>query len=193
MATAELMTVAAASRRAPARLGDSPWARYTALGVLGLLVATALGAGAELVDPSLFRSMPPHPTLSPSVAAIAAIFATNLRVLAAPFLLITFAFAAGRRAAVLGDALVAGILVVNGLRVGLAIGRWQARLLPYLPHLPFEYLAAAVASAAWLNARRDPDERPLQTLRASAGYAAVAVVLLAAAAIVEVLSTPHRP
>ncbi len=192
MATAELM-IAATPRGATARHGARPCACYTALGLLGLLVATALGVGAELVDPTLFRSMPPHPTLSPSVGAIAAIFATNLRVLAAPFLLIAFAFASGRRAAVLGDALVAGILVVNGLRVGLAIGRWQGRLLPYLPHLPFEYLAAAVASAAWLNARRDPGERPLQALRASAGYAAAAVVLLAAAATVEVLLTPHRP
>ena len=186
------MTVTSAPRRAAARLG-ARWARSTALGVLGLLMATALGAGAELVDPSLFRSMPPHPTLSPSAGAIAMIFATNLRVLAAPFLLIAFAFASSPRATVLGDAVVAGILVANGLRVGLAPGRWQVRLLPYLPHLPLECLAAAVASAAWLNARRRRDRRPLQALRANAGSAAVAVGLLAAAATVEVLLTPHRP
>jgi len=167
--------------------------RDVALVTAALLTVTVLGAGAELVDAHLFASTPPHPTLTPSVGAIAGIFATNVRVLATPFLLIGFAFATGRRAVVIGDVIVAGILLANTLHVGLALGRWQGRLVPYLPHLPLEYLAAAVASAAWLNARRHPEQRPLRALRTSAGYAAAAVTLLAVAAAVEVLLSPHRP
>ena len=192
MAAAELGPLASPSSTT-LRLAGRPCTRDVALVTLGLLTVTVLGAGAELVDAHLFASTPPHPTLTPSVAAIAAIFATNLRVLAAPFLLIGFAFATGRRAAVIGDVIVAGVLLANTLDVGLALGRWQARLVPYLPHLPLEYLAAAAAAGAWVNARRHPDQRPLQALRASAGYAAAAVALLAAAAATEVLLTPHRP
>jgi hypothetical protein len=193
MAAAELTHLSApcgvpsCTRRAPC------WARDVALIALALLVVTALGAGAELLDGGLFRSTAPHPALTPNLGAIAGIFATNLRVLAAPFLLIAFAFATGRHAAQLGDVIVAGILLLNSLHVGLALGRWQGRLVPYLPHLPLEYLAAAVAAGAWVDARRHPDRRLLQALRASAGYAAAAIALLAAAAAVEVLLTPHRP
>jgi Stage II sporulation protein M len=193
MAAAELANLAAPASPPPRRgLSARPWAGNVALGAFALLFATALAAGAELVEPAVFTSRPPHPVLRPTAGAIAAIFTTNLRVLAAPFLLIAFKFASDRRAAVLGDALIAAILIANAAQVGLAIGRWQTRLLPYLPNLPLEYLAAAAAGAAWLNARRRRDERQLQALRASAGYAAATVILLAAAACVEVLLTPHR-
>jgi hypothetical protein len=77
------------------------------------------------------------------------------------------------------------VLGANVLRVGLALGRWRIRLLPYLPQLPLEWLAAALAGAAWLALRADA-----QRQTALAYLAAVLVVVVAAAA-VETMATPH--
>ena len=40
----------------------------------------------------------------------------------------------------------------NTIPVGLALGRWQGRLLPYVPQLPLEWAALATALTAWLHA-----------------------------------------
>ena len=116
---------------------------------------------------------------------LASIAGTNARVLSAPFLLAFFRFPAHRRSRQLGDLLIAGLLGANALRVGLALGRWHARLLPYVPQLPLEWLAAALAAAAWLTLRTGA-----RTQTALAYLAAVLVVVVAAAA-VETIATPH--
>jgi hypothetical protein len=170
-----------------------PRPQYIVIAAVGLLAATASGLLGELFDPSLFASSAPHPTLIPSVGAAASIFATNLRVAVIPLILIALRFQVGRVSRLLGDVLLAAVLAGNAIRVGLALGRWQDRLLPYLPHLPLEYLAIAAAGAAWLDARRHPVNGRTEQLRAAAGYALTAVVLLALAACVEVLLTPHHP
>jgi hypothetical protein len=190
MATPEL---AAASPRGstPARIG-APRPQYIAIAAVGLLAATTIGLLAELFDASLFASSAPHPTLIPSVGAAASIFATNLRVAVLPFTLIALRFHMGRVTRPLGDVVLAAVFAGNAVRVGLALGRWQDRLLPYLPHLPLEYLAIAAAAAAWLDARRHPVNGHTEQLRAAAGYALAAVVVLALSACVEVLLTPRR-
>jgi hypothetical protein len=187
MATPELTAAlpATTSTRIPV-----PRPRYIALTYLTLFAATAAAAVIAPLDPSLFTSSAPHPTLFHSLGAAASIFATNLRVAVVPFILIALRFQAGRASRLIADVLLAGVLGGNAVLVGLALGRWQDRLVPYLPHLPIEYLAIAAAAGAWLDARRHPD-RPAAP-RAIAGYAALAVVLLMIAAAVEVLATPHR-
>jgi hypothetical protein len=99
-----------------------------------------------------------------------------------------FRFGPNRRARLTGDVLVAGILGGNALRVGLALGRWQDDLLAYLPQLPLEYLAAAVAASAWILGRRGGMKH--HALRTQAPLTAL---LLSGAAAAEVLLTPHRP
>jgi hypothetical protein len=76
------------------------------------------------------------------------------------------------------------VLVGNALRVGLAAGRWQTHLLPYVPQLPLEWLAAATAANAWLTLR---DPGPTRTL----AHLAAVLALVAAAAAVETTATPH--
>jgi hypothetical protein len=185
MATAELAVVAGASpqrRYAPARAREL---RPVALAAAALLATGTLGALLALLDGSLIDFPAPHPTLHPTLGAIASIFANNLRALAVPFILIAFRFPSSRPSRIAGDALVAGLLLANGVQVGFAIGRWQGRLVPYLPHLPLEYLAASVAAGAWLSGRRS------QPLATTVRYGALTVALLGAAAVVEVLLTPH--
>jgi hypothetical protein len=156
-----------------------------------LIAATVLGVALELADRTVAASTPPHPALRPSLQAIASILSTNARVLAAPFLLIAFRFHATRAARTAGDLIVIAMLAANALRVGIAIGRWHTRLLPYLPHLPLEYAAAALAATAWLAARQRGRRHEPEDTRTVGLYAAVAAALLLAAAVVEVLLTPH--
>ena len=165
--------------------------RSIAHAAVGLIAATALGVVLELVDHDLFTSTPPHPTLLPTVGAISSIFVTNLRVAAVPFILIAFRFPSASSTRTAGDLVLTGILFANAVRIGLAIGRWQTQLVPYLPHLPLEYLAISVAAGAWLSARDRGVHGQRQPLRPTVAYAGVVVVLVVVAASVEVLLTPH--
>ena len=56
----------------------------------------------------------------------------------------------GRRA---GDLVVVAVIAVNAIPVGIALGRWQGRLIPYVPQLPLEWAALIVAVSAWLTIR----------------------------------------
>jgi hypothetical protein len=138
--------------------------------------------------PALGPAAQPHATLHPSLGAIASIVVNNVRVLAAPFILVAARFDRGRLSRVAGDTIVTGVLVGNAIAVGLALGRWRGALIPYVPQLPLEYLAAATAATTWVNAR------PHSSLSAPSNVATNAVATLAltaVAAAIEVLLTPH--
>ena len=128
---------------------------------------------------------PTAPRPAGKLGELASIAADNARVLSAPFLLAFFRFPAHPRTRQLGDLLIAGVLGGNALRVGLALGRWHTRLLPYVPQLPLEWLAAALAGAAWLALRTGTRRRT------ALAYLAAVLVLVAAAAAVETIATPH--
>ena len=177
------------SRRAPSHAGQRrPDLRVAFLCWVTLAAATALGAAAAIAWPALGPASRPHATLHPSLDAIASILLNNLRVLAAPFILAAARFGANRSSRFTGDAIVATILVGNAVAVGLALGRWRGALIPFVPQLPIEYLAAATAAAAWLDARRHAPPRGSQI---AAANAAATIGLTAAAAAIEVLLTPH--
>lgn len=150
-----------------------------------LWVITLAGAVIGTAAPTLAPSGRPHPTLHGSIGELASIAATNARVLSAPFLLAFFRFPSHSRTRQLGDLIVGGLLGANALRVGLALGRWHARLIPYVPQLPLEWLAAALAAVSWLALRTDARR---QTVLA---YLAGVLVLVIAAAAVETIATPH--
>lgn len=154
-----------------------------------LAAATALGAAAAIAWPALGPTTRPHATLHPSVDAIASILLNNARVLTAPFILAAARFGASGVTRLAGDAIVATILVGNATAVGLALGRWRGALIPFVPQLPIEYLAAAIAATRWIAARRRNVSLPApQTAITSA---AATIGLAAAAAAIEVLLTPH--
>ena len=159
----------------------------------GLLALTAAGAGAGVIWPGLAGFTAPHPTLHPTLEAIVAISTNNGRVLALAFILTLARFDTNRRSRQLGDAVLTIVLGVNAVNVGVALGRWQARLLPYLPHLPVEYLAAAAAAGVWCNARRHASRGQRTPTRAVVAYAAGTLLLVTVAASSEVLLTPHAP
>lgn len=165
-----------------------PDVRLACLCWVTLAAATALGAAAATAWPALGPAIRPHATLHPSVDAIASILLNNVRVLAAPFILAAARFGATRVSRLAADAIVATILAGNATAVGLALGRWRGALILFVPQLPLEYLAAATAATAWIEARRHGSLPAPQTALTSA---AATVGLAAAAAAIEVLLTPH--
>jgi hypothetical protein len=182
MGTAELTQatgIASDARRARVR------ARPVMVAYAGMWVLTCLGVVMGIAAPGLAPRGQPHPTLHGTPSDFASIAIANARILSAPFLLALFRFPAGRRSRQLGDLLVVALLGGNALRVGLALGRDRGALLPYLPQLPVEWLAAALAAAAWLTLRTGARERT------GLAYIAAVLVLIAAAAAVESIGTPH--
>ena len=155
---------------------------------VALGVATVVGAAAAATWPALGPATHPHATLHPSASAVASILLNNLRVLAAPFILIAARFDRARGSRLAGDAIVAAILAGNAIAVGLALGRWRGTLIPFLPQLPLEYLAAATAAAAWLDARQCARS---SGSRMAMPYAEATITFTAGAAAIEVLLTPH--
>lgn len=186
MAATELRTRAATRRGSGsvALAGHSIGLRTIAVCWIALAAATVFGAILAVAAPALAPATPPHPTLHPSADAVSSIVVNNLRVLAAPFVLVAARFERTRASRLAGDAIVIAILAGNGIAVGLALGRWQGALIPFIPQLPVEYLAAATAAAAWLDARRHRTGTSLRSAAATVG-------LTTAAAAIEVLLTPH--
>ena len=152
-----------------------------------MIALTALGALLSSIDPRLAGTTRPHATLTGSLGDALSILQNNARVLAAPFLLWLLGFPASRTGRLAGDMLVALLAAASAVPVGLELGRWHARLLPFLPQLPLEWAALAVAISAWLAARHN-HAQPSQL----ALLAALTLALLVAAAALETWATPHR-
>lgn len=177
---AELLVAGRARRRhAPAQ------ARRIMAAAACVWLLTALGALAGRLSPALASGARPHPTLHGTLGELVDVLANNLRVLAAPFLLAAFHWPSHRHSRRLGDLLIAGLVAGNSIAVGLALGRYGSRLLPFVSQLPLEWTALAVAGAAWLAARAGSPARVLVR------YALATLALSSAAAAVEVLLTPH--
>jgi hypothetical protein len=146
----------------------------------------ALAALAAATSPAAARDLwgaPPHPVLAGSATELLDVLATNLPPLALPLLLAATLAGHGRTSRALGDLATAAVMATNALLIGAALGTWGFRLLPYLPHLPFELAALACSCSAWWSRRAHP--RPLAHL----ALAALGIAVLAA--LLEVYATPH--
>ena len=178
-------TTAPGERRRAARIPAREHARRLAAATACVWLLTAFGVLLARLAPALAPSTHPHPTLHGTLGELASVIANNLRVLAAPFLLTVFRWPGGRMTRRLGDLLIAALIAENTITVGLALGRWGDRLLPYVPQLPLEWTALGIAGAAWLTARDRSRGRVL------AAYALATLALTISAAAVEVELTPH--
>jgi hypothetical protein len=154
----------------------------------GLVLAlTAFGGLLGVLAPALAGNVRPHPALTGTLGTAAGIFANNLWLLAVPFALCLLGYNTDRVSRHTGDLLVLVLVAVNALRVGVELGRWRGQLIPYVPQLPLEWTALAIAASVWLTARTQAvSRRRLRIL------AAAIVLLLTTAAAVETWGTPHR-
>jgi hypothetical protein len=155
---------------------------------VGLVLAlTAVGGLLGVLAPALAGNVRPHPALTGTLGTAAGIFANNLGLLSVPFGLCLLGYNTDRVSRHTGDLLLLVLVTVNALRVGVELGRWRGQLIPYVPQLPLEWTALAIAASVWLAARTQPvSRRRLMIL------AAAIVLLLAAAAAFETWGTPHR-
>ena len=162
-----------------------------ALSLFGLLVvATVLAAIASALIAELGPAGRPHATLQrdtrekPCRSSCTTAAASSLR-------------CCSRRGAGtppgstrhVGDLLVAVLVLANPVVVGFALGRYPTELPAYLPHLPLEYAALAIAASAWLT-RRLPSvsaQRTPSVLRC----ATLTLIVTAIAAVVETYAVPH--
>lgn len=155
-----------------------------AAGVLGL---TGLGVALALIDPPLAGHTRPHPVLPGSLGDALSIAEQNARVLATPFLLGWLGFARAPLGRRIGDAALLVLTAASTVTVGVELGRWRERLLPYIPQLPIEWAALTISLSAWLLIRSRGTRRSQL-----AALAVLTVVLLIAAAGIETWCTPHR-
>jgi hypothetical protein len=154
-----------------------------------IVVLTLLAAGASALWPEFGPGRDPRPTLHGTPGEAVSIFVTNARTLIAPLLLAAGRWHTGRATRHIGDVLVAAVVVANPVMVGLALGRHPIELFAYLPHLPLEDAALAMAASAWVVRRLPGADRqpPASVLR----YAALTLAVALLAAVVETYAVPH--
>jgi hypothetical protein len=161
--------------------------REMAQAYAALLGATVLAALVAAVVPGVARFLRGWFAFDtgarPSTGGVARIALANLRILG--FLLLASLATTHRRLVPLLDAVVTLGLVANVGLVGLALGVYGSSLLPWLPHVPFEWAALAIGLAAYLRARRLAPR-----VRDVARAGALAVVPLVLAAVIEAWATP---
>lgn len=122
---------------------------------------------------------------SGTLLEVASIAGANARVLGA-VLVAAVAVRAGVARRLL-DVVAAAVVLGNAAFVGMALGAYGDRALPWLVHLPLEWAALATALAVYLAARRRPiGLDPI--LLVGAGLAGLVV----AAAFTESYLTPQR-
>jgi hypothetical protein len=156
----------------------------TVAGICALVPAARWLAHHELALALHLRVRPaPRPTL----AGAGWLLANNLRATAWPLVPVLARAQQPAWLRRLIHAAVLASLAVNLLPVGAAIGVYRARLVPYLPHLPFELYAITTGPTAWLISTRRPLPR-----RQVATVAASMVAALVAAALLETWAVPHR-
>jgi hypothetical protein len=155
-----------------------------------IATVTLLAALAASLVPELGPAAAPHPTLHGSPREAIAIAVTNAQTLVVPLLLAAGRWHTGRVTRHIGDLLVAALVVCNAAIIGLALGRYPTRLPAYLPHLPLEDAALAIAAGAWLARRLPP--RPGSSAPSVCRTAALTLLVTIAAALVETYAVPHK-
>jgi hypothetical protein len=164
-------------RSARRRARVTIWTATLSAALLGALIPPAAAVARDA-----FVLAPP----SPSVGEGVAIATNNLRLALVPVGLAAVGLPRSKVGRLLGDAVVAGTLLVNGALVGAVLGAYGSALLPSLLHLPLEWEAFAAGAAGWGIAR---DARPAPRDYAHRALLVAALVILAA--IVEVYATPR--
>lgn len=162
-----------------------PWRTFACVLIM-LWALTALAAGLGELPHLIGRRLQLHPHSTPSAGAALATWAHNMRIAGWPLLAIALRMHRQRWRRQLGDVFFAASLAANSVLVGAAIAAGGRELLPYLPHLPFEWAAMALSATGWLIASRTPMPQ-----RQLAALAIVFAVLLGVAAVLETYCVPH--
>lgn len=192
MAAAELSPRRRARRRwLPAGLG-AVWVRAYAVVWLGALATAALVTlvGQPLILPArrlLGATLSAQHNPPPQFGHVLVLAAHNIPIFSWPLLLGAFGAHRSRFQTHVADGLLVACIFVNTAQVGVGLAAYGWALLPYLPQVPLEWVAAALGVSAWLVQRR----RALTAREGFGVFGLIAVVLVCAAAL-ETVVVPHR-
>ena len=154
--------------------------------MLAALCASALACGLVALVFGVSHATP-HDAISDSPTAVGSLFLHNAWVAGIPLGLAALGWDRTAGLARVGDSVVMASLAVNGGIVGYAAARSGAELVRYLPHLPFEWGAIALAAGAWLTLRLGATTDRRALLLRTAAFCAAA---LSVAALLEVYAAP---
>lgn len=177
---------------APVASRASGWAWvYAALWASTLLLAasTATAGGAVVGAARAWLDLPLSAQNNPPPAlwGVLALAAHNVRIASWPLLLGVLGTHRSPRAVRALDAIVALAALANIAPVGVALGAYGPRLLPFIPQLPLEWAALALGTSSWLSQRKAPLH-----LREGLVLFGLIVCLLLGAAVLERAGVPHR-
>jgi hypothetical protein len=181
----------ARGRWLPAGLGAA-WVRAYAAVWLGALAAAGLVTlvGRPLIMPArglLGATLSAQANPPPQLGHVLALAAHNIPIFSWPLLLGVLDAHHRRLARHVADGVVVAAIFVNTAQVGIGLGAYGRALLPYLPHVPLEWAAAALGASGWLAQRRG-----MLTIRTGLAVFALIVAVLLCAAFLEVVAVPHR-
>lgn len=159
------------------------------VGAAACFAALALSAIVAVIVGELIGidSESPRDALHGSLGEIASIAAHNAGVALVPLGLLAIGWDQLRGVDYAGDALVAGMIIANGVSIGLGFARAGSQLFAYLPHLPLEWAALALSAGAWFAFRAQP---PRDRALALVYVAALTGLLVVVAAALESLAVP---
>jgi hypothetical protein len=172
-----MSTATQIERHPPLSAAQSVFAVLCSSALVTALIALALGAPPTT----------PHDSIDPNGAAVVSLVLHNAAVAMVPLALLALGWDQTPILRNLADGLVAVLVIANGAVVGYAFARAGVALLPYLPHLPFEWTALAIPAGAWYSFRLQPPvDRRSSLLRA----VVPTTLALLIAALLEALATP---
>jgi hypothetical protein len=172
-----MSTATRIERHQPLSPAHGAFAALCSSALVTALIALALGAPPAT----------PHDSIDPNAAAVASLVLHNAAVAMVPLALLALGWDQIPIVKNLADGLVAVVVIVNGAVVGYAFARAGPALLPYLPHLPFEWMAVAIPAGAWFSFRLQPPVNRRSSLLRAVVPTALALLI---AALLEALATP---
>jgi hypothetical protein len=175
----------------PVGLGAALVRAYAAVW-FGALAAGALVTlvGRPLILPArrlLGATLSAQHNPPPQLGHVLVLAAHNIPIFSWPLLLGPFGAHRSRFQTHVADGLLMACIFVNTAQVGVGLAAYGWALLPYLPQVPLEWVAAALGVSAWLVQRR----RSL-TVREGFGVFALIVLVMVCAAVLETFVVPHR-
>lgn len=154
------------------------WAAFAATGV-------TLTPGARTTARSALRltldGRGPH-----TIGTVAALAAHNSAIALAPLALRHLGLATRRTPRRIFGTAIGAMLALNGALVGAALATCGPALVPFLIHLPLEWLALSLGAAAWLTA-----SHALRGRGDALRLALATLVAVIGAALLEVYATPR--
>ncbi len=162
----------------------SVWTATVAPAIIVRIVGRPLAAPSRR---ALALTLSAQRNPAPHASHVLALAAHNIPIASWPLLLGLLGAEQHRLGKRVADGLLLACVAANALPVGVALGAYGTRVLPYLPQLPLEWAGLALGAAGWIAQRRSALANGQRL-----GLLVLIIVVLTCAAIMETVAVPHR-